>query len=302
MKRVITSREFFPIMITGLSGNGKTLMVEQACAITKRTLVKINISVETDQYDLLGDQVLSMAIPLIAMGSSFWDEDGAVLLLDEIDRGSNKLLCLQSILEGKPFFNKNTGEIVHPRPGFTWLQQQIPKVGFRRLPYLAQILDDAFLERFPNTVEQCFPPLKTELKIINNEFEKKNRNDPDFAQKLVDWSNGIRKTFTDGGINELISTRRLVDVVRSYLIYDDKQKAIQLCINRFDDETKSQFLEFYKKIDATILEKVEDTAESVANLWSQDVDQLLFLIHIMHEWAQNEINKALGIPSFFLGS
>jgi MoxR-like ATPase len=177
---------------------------------------------------------------------------GAILILDEIDRGSNKMMCLQAILEGKPYFNKKTGETVYPKTGFNVIATANTKGrGSDDGKFMsAQILDDAFLERFAITVEQEYPSLKIEKQIILNKMEKVNKVDDEFADKLVTWADIIRKTFYEGGVEELISTRRLEHIVNAFAMFGSRAKAIELCVNRFDADTKSAFLDLYKKVDS----------------------------------------------------
>ena len=247
LKKIVSNHSFYPIFITGLSGNGKTLMVEQVCAILKRECIRVNISVETDESDLLGGptlidgNVVNRDGPVITAMRR-----GAILLIDEVDRGSNKLMCLQGILEGKPYFNKKTGELVIAKEGFNVIATANTKGrGSDEGRYLSQILDDAFLERFPITVEQEYPDVKTERAIL-----KPLVGDDDFTEKLVQWADVVRKTFDAGGVDELISTRRLVHIAKAYGIFNDRKKAIQLCVNRFDEDTKLAFIDLYGKIDA----------------------------------------------------
>ena len=249
MKNIISSKSFYPIFVTGLSGNGKTLMVEQVCAELNRECIRVNISVETDESDLLGGptlvngNVVNRDGPvLIAM------KRGAVLLIDEVDRGSNKLMCLQGILEGKSYYNKKSGEVVTPQPGFNVIATANTKgQGSDEGKYLAQILDSAFLERFPITVEQEFPDMKTEKKILSPLIE-----DKDFVENLCQWADVIRKSYTEGAVDEVISTRRLVHIAKAFTIFKDKMKAITLCVSRFDEETKMSFLDLYSKVDAGV--------------------------------------------------
>ena len=247
LKKIVSNHSFYPIFITGLSGNGKTLMVEQVCAILKRECIRVNISVETDESDLLGGptlidgNVVNRDGPVITAMRR-----GAILLIDEVDRGSNKLMCLQGILEGKPYFNKKSGELVIAKEGFNVIATANTKGrGSDEGRYLSQILDDAFLERFPITVEQEYPDVKTERAIL-----KPLVGDDDFTEKLVQWADVVRKTFDAGGVDELISTRRLVHIAKAYGIFNDRKKAIQLCVNRFDEDTKLAFIDLYGKIDA----------------------------------------------------
>ena len=253
IKKIIESRLFYPTFITGLSGNGKTFSVEQVCAQLKRELIRVNITIETDEDDLIG------GFRLID-GSTAWHngpviealERGAVLLLDEIDLASNKILCLQSILEGKGVFLKKIGRWVKPTAGFTVIATANTKgKGSDDGRFIGtNVLNEAFLERFPVTFEQSYPVPATEQRILEGVALDLGVEDRDFCKRLCDWSEVIRKTFYDGGIEEIISTRRLVHIIRAYSIFNDKAKAIQVCINRFDDETKQSFLELYDKIDA----------------------------------------------------
>ena len=252
VKKIIQSRLFYPTFITGLSGNGKTFSVEQACAQLKRELIRVNITIETDEDDLIGGFRL-------VDGNTAWHngpviealERGAILLLDEIDLASNKILCLQSILEGKGVFLKKIGRWVKPSAGFNVIATANTKgKGSDDGRFIGtNVLNEAFLERFPVTFEQSYPNPSTEQKILEGVALDLGVEDKDFCKRLVDWSDVIRKTFYDGGIEEIISTRRLVHIIRAYAIFKDKAKAIQVCVNRFDDETKQAFLELYDKID-----------------------------------------------------
>ena len=250
VKKIIQSKEFYPCFITGLSGNGKTLGVEQACAQLKREVVRVNITIETDEDDLIGGFRL-------VNGSTVWHngpviealERGAILLLDEIDLASNKILCLQSILEGNGVFLKKIGRFVRPARGFNVFATANTKgKGSDDGRFIGtNVLNEAFLERFPVTFEQSYPSVKTEEKILNLLCD-----DKEFCKRLVDWGDIIRKTFFDGGVEEVISTRRLVHIVKAYAIWKNKEKAIEVCVNRFDDETKQAFLDLYDKVDADV--------------------------------------------------
>jgi hypothetical protein len=253
IKKIIQSRLFYPTFITGLSGNGKTLSVEQACSQLGRELIRVNITIETDSDDLIGGFRL-------VNGETVWHngpviealERGAVLLLDEVDLASNKILCLQSILEGKGVFLKKIGTFVKPSAGFNVVATANTKgKGSDDGRFIGtNVLNEAFLERFPVTFEQSYPAPATEQKILEGVALDLGVEDRDFCKRLVDWADIIRKTFYDGGIEEIISTRRLVHIIRAYSIFQDKAKAIQVCVNRFDDETKQSFLELYDKVDA----------------------------------------------------
>jgi len=253
IRKIIESRLFYPTFITGLSGNGKTFGVEQSCAQLKRELIRVNITIETDEDDLIGGFRL-------VDGNTAWHngpviealERGAVLLLDEIDLASNKILCLQSILEGKGVFLKKIGKWVKPAAGFNVIATANTKgKGSDDGRFIGtNVLNEAFLERFPVTFEQEYPTPKIEQKILEGVASSLGVNDSNFCKRLVDWADIIRKTFYDGGIEEIVSTRRLVHIIRAYSIFQDKAKAIQVCVNRFDDETKQSFLELYDKVDA----------------------------------------------------
>ena len=252
VKKIIQSRNFYPTFITGLSGNGKTFSVEQACAQLGREIIRVNITIETDEDDLIGGFRL-------VNGETVWHngpviealERGAILLLDEIDLASNKILCLQSVLEGSGVFLKKIGKFVRPRAGFNIIATANTKgKGSDDGRFIGtNVLNEAFLERFPVTFEQEYPTVSNEVKILNGVSQQIGVTDADFCKRLVDWADIIRKTFYDGGIEDLISTRRLVHIVRAFSIFNDKAKAIQVCINRFDDETKQSFLELYDKVD-----------------------------------------------------
>jgi len=251
VKQVIKSRIFYPMFITGLSGNGKTLMVKEVCARLKREYVRANITIETDEDDLIGGFRL-------INGETVWHDGpvitamkrGAVLLLDEIDLASNKIMALQPVLEGSSIFIKKIGQWVHPAAGFNVIATANTKgQGSDDGRFIGtNVLNEAFLERFPVTVEQSYPTASMEQKILNNELNKHDLKDEDFSENLVKWADVVRKTFFEGGCDEIISTRRLVHIVGAFSIFDDKMKSIELTVNRFDSETKESFL-VYSKID-----------------------------------------------------
>jgi MoxR-like ATPase len=265
IKKIIQSRLFYPTFITGLSGNGKTFSVEQACAQTGRELIRVNITIETDEDDLIG------GFRLID-GATVWHngpvvealQRGAILLLDEIDLASNKILCLQSILEGKGVFLKKIGKFVKPTDGFQIFATANTKgKGSDDGRFIGtNVLNEAFLERFPVTFEQEYPTPATEQKILESVARDLKVVAPEFCKRLVDWADIIRKTFYDGGIEEIISTRRLTHIIRAYSIFADKAKAIQVCVNRFDDETKQAFLELYDKVDADFQMPVDNQEQN----------------------------------------
>lgn len=255
--KILKSQMFFPVYISGLSGNGKTFMAEQACAKLKRQVIRVQINPETDEDDLIGGFRLINGETVFAKGPVLKAmESGSILLLDEIDRATNKIMCLQGILEGKPVLVKKTGDIVKPAPGFNVIATANTKgKGSEDGRFTAaSIIDDAFLERFNISIDQKFPSKSIEEKILNRHFEKFNsKPDIDFVINLVNWADIIRKTFYDDGIDEVVSTRRLCHIVQTFSIFDNKSKAIDLCISRFDDDTKEAFLDLYSKVDAGVI-------------------------------------------------
>ncbi len=261
IRKIIQSRLFYPTFITGLSGNGKTFCVEQACAALNRELIRVNITIETDEDDLIGGFRL-------VNGETVWHngpvvealQRGAVLLLDEVDLASNKILCLQSILEGKGIFLKKIGKYIQPAAGFNVIATANTKgKGSDDGRFIGtNVLNEAFLERFALTFEQEYPTPAVESKILKKVATSLAVADHDFCENLANWADIIRKTFKDGGIDEVISTRRLVHIMRAFAIWGDRMKAIKVCVNRFDDETKQSFIELYDKIDADVQQEEED--------------------------------------------
>ena len=262
--KIVKSNMFYPTYISGLSGNGKTFMVEQACAKLQKEFIRVQINPETDEDDLLGGFRLINGETVFAKGPVLKAmENGAILLLDEIDRATNKIMCLQGILEGKPVLVKKTGEIVSPAEGFNVIATANTKgKGSEDGRFTAaSIIDEAFLERFTISVDQKFPSLSVEKKIVLKHMEKYGAADDDFADKLVTWADIIRKTYYDDGVDEVISTRRLCHIVQTFSIFNNRAKAIDLCISRFDDDTKSAFLDLYTKVDDGVL--TAETEEEV---------------------------------------
>ena len=253
VKSIIRSKMFYPVFITGLSGNGKTMGVTQACAENIRELIRVNITIETDEDDLLGGYRLRD-------GQTVWQngpvieamERGAVLLLDEIDLASNKIMCLQPILEGSGVFVKKINKFIKPAHGFNVIATANTKgQGSDDGKFIGtNVLNEAFLERFPITFEQSYPKPAVEEKILNSTLKASGKSDKDFCKKLVTWADVIRKTYFDGGVDEIISTRRLVHIIQAYAIFGKKMKAVEVCTNRFDDDTKNSFIELYTKVDA----------------------------------------------------
>mgnify|MGYP001463508873 FL=1 len=255
LKSILKSGIFFPVFITGLSGNGKTLMVEQICAKLKKELFRVNITIETDEDDLIGSNTLINGNIVFKEGPVLKAmRKGAVLLLDEVDLASNKIMCLQSILEGGGYLIKKTGEFVKPAEGFTVVATANTKgKGSEDGRFIGtNILNEAFLERFAICLEQEYPPVTTEKKIVKGDFAILGVNDDDFADKLVDWADVIRKSFYEGAVDEVISTRRLVHIAKAFSMFNDKLKSIEVCLARFDEDTKASFLDLYTKVDAGV--------------------------------------------------
>ena len=255
VKSIVKSKMFYPVFVTGLSGNGKTMMIEQVCAQLNREFFRVNITIETDEDDLLGGYRLQD-------GETVWFDGpvvqamkkGAVLLLDEVDLASNKIMCIQPILEGKGVLLKKINQFVEPAPGFQIIATANTKgKGSEDGRFIGtNVLNEAFLERFPITIEQSYPSNKNEIKMLQNVMTQKGLTkdaDKKFADNLITWADIIRKTFYEGGVDEIISTRRLVHIVDAYAIFKDKMKSIQMCTNRFDNDTKTSFIDLYTKID-----------------------------------------------------
>ena len=266
IKQIVESGLFYPVFVTGLSGNGKTLMIEQVHADMKKELIRVNITIETDEDDLLGGFRLVNGETKFVPGPVIEAmEKGCTLLLDECDLGSNKLMCLQPVLEGKGVYLKKVNKWVTPKDGFNVMATANTKgKGSEDGRFIGtNILNEAFLERFAITIEQPYPASSVEQKIVLGSMKKYGSVDEDFAKNLVTWSEVIRKTFFDGGVDELISTRRLDHIAKSFSIFKDKKKSIELCVARFDDDTKDSFLDLYSKIDAGINPLEEKTEEDI---------------------------------------
>ena len=277
VKTIKKSGLFYPVFITGLSGNGKTMMIEQVHAELRKELFRVNITIETDEDDLIGHYAL-------VDGRTVWQdgpvvmamERGGTLLLDEVDLASNKIMCLQPVLEGNPLLIKKEGRIVRPEPGFTVMATANTKgKGSEDGRFIGtNILNEAFLERFPVTVEQEYPTIAVEKKIIIKLMETLNVLDEEYATKLVDWADLIRKTFYDGGVDELIATRRLVHIIHAYAIFKDRMKAISMCVARFDDQTKETFMDLYSKLDDTVSMSSEKDEDSKSTEGEEDTEDL----------------------------
>ena len=264
IKQIVKSGIFYPVFTTGLSGNGKTLMIEQVHAEMGKELIRVNITIETDEDDLLGGFRLVNGETKFVPGPVVEAmERGCTLLLDECDLGSNKLMCLQPVLEGKGVYLKKVNKWITPKEGFNVMATANTKgKGSEDGRFIGtNILNEAFLERFAITIEQPYPAASVEKKIVLGSMKKYGAVDEDFATNLVTWSEVIRKTFFDGGVDELISTRRLDHIAKSFSIFKDKQKSIELCVSRFDQDTKESFLDLYSKIDAGVNPLEENTPE-----------------------------------------
>lgn len=277
IKAIIASNSFYPTYVTGLSGNGKTMMIEQACAKAGKHYIRVQITPETDEDDLIGGFRLVNGETVFAEGPVIKAmKQGALLLIDELDRGSNKIMCLQGVLEGKPVLIKKTGEVVTPASGFNVMATANTKgKGSEDGRFIAaNIIDEAFLERFTITMEQPYPTSGTEKRIIVKHMEKFNKKDLEFAELLTIWSETIRKTFEDGGVDDLVSTRRLCHIVQTYSIFGDRNKAIELCVNRFDQDTKEAFIDLYQKVDGTTSEQ-EPTVETNQDTLNDIIEEIV---------------------------
>ena len=278
VKTIKKSANFYPVFITGLSGNGKTMMIEQIHAELKKELFRVNITIETDEDDLIGHYAL-------VDGRTVWQdgpvtmamERGATLLLDEVDLASNKIMCLQPVLEGNPLLIKKEGRIVRPKAGFTVMATANTKgKGSEDGRFIGtNILNEAFLERFPITMEQEYPSMSVEKKIVIKLMENLGCVDEEYAGKLVDWADLIRKTFYDGGVDEIIATRRLVHIIHAFAIFKDRMKAIAMCVARFDDQTKDTFMDLYSKLDdkVTLPSEENETSETSEETVEEETNQ-----------------------------
>ena len=263
IKTIISSKIFYPVFVTGLSGNGKTSMIHEVCAKLKRDLVRVNITIETDEDDLLGGFRL-------VDGETVWQDGpiinamrrGSIALVDEIDLASHKIMCLQTVLEGKPIYLKKINEVVYPEPGFNVIATANTKgKGSDDGRFIGtNILNEAFLDRFSATIYQEYPSTKMETKILKKQFAKYEIDEDEFVDKLVKWADVIRRSFKEGAVDDIVTTRRLIDVTKSYSIFNDKMKAVAMCLERFDDETKESFTDLYTKIDAGV--SLEDLNQS----------------------------------------
>jgi hypothetical protein len=272
VEQIVKSRIFYPTFVTGLSGNGKTFMVEQVCARLNREMFRVNVTIETDEDDLLGHYLLKN-------GETVWQDGpvieamkrGAILLLDEVDLASNKIMCLQPVLEGKGIFIKKINKWIRPIRGFNVFATANTKgKGSDDGRFIGtNILNEAFLERFAITMEQDYPSISVEKKILNSVLASLGCENEEFVEKLTNWADIIRKTFYDGGVDEIIATRRLVHICNAYAIFGDKMKSIVMCVNRFDEETKSAFLDLYSKVDADVTVPSESTEDES----TEDVDE-----------------------------
>ena len=274
LENIIKSKIFYPAYISGPTGNGKSTMVEQICAKHKRPLIRVNLNMMTDEEQLIGTKTLEDGNVLIVEGPVLIAmRTGCTLLLDEIDAGSaNTLLCLQPILEGKPYYFKLKNEMIVPAEGFNIFATANTKgKGSDDGRYIGtNVLNEAFLERFAVTFEQDYPNAKIEQKIIENLMETYGCKDVEFAETLVKWADAIRRTFADGGVDETITTRRMIHIVRAYAIFKKREKAVELCCNRFDTATKTAFIDLYEKV-ATPAPEVTVTPEVTIPAANQEI-------------------------------
>jgi len=276
VKRIVRSRMFYPIFVTGLSGNGKTLMVEQIHASLKKELIRVNITIETDEDDLLGGFRLVNGETKFVPGPVVEAmEKGCTLLLDECDLGSNKIMCLQPVLEGKGVYLKKVNKWILPKKGFNVIATANTKgKGSDDGRFIGtNVLNEAFLERFAITLEQPYPSVQVETKIVLGSMLKYGKTDKEFASKLVDWADVIRKTFFSGAIDEIISTRRLDHIVKTFSIFGNRMKAIEMCVARFDDETRDAFLDLYTKVDSGAIQNDESEQSSESTEDNNDTDE-----------------------------
>ena len=278
IKSILESKIFYPIFVTGLSGNGKTSMIREVCAKLKRDMVRVNITVETDEDDLLGGFRL-------VNGETVWQDGplvvamktGAVALIDEVDLASHKIMCLQPIMEGQPIYLKKINEVVYPADGFNIVATANTKgKGSSDGRFMGtNILNEAFLDRFAATFYQEYPTVQSETKILKKQFALKEMNEDDFVDKLVKWADVIRRSFKEGAVDEIITTRRLIDIVKTHSIFNNKMKAITLCLERFDDETKESFADLYTKVDAGV--SFEDiAAEAGVEVEEEQTEEVVY--------------------------
>lgn len=302
LRDIINSKIFYPVMIVGHSGNGKTLMIEQVCAALGRELIRVNITKRTDETDLIGSYELINGDTIRREGPVVTAmRRGAVLLLDEVDLGTEDLLCLQPILEGKPYFDKKTGEVIHAAMGFNVIATGNTKGrGDDSGKYLgANVMNEAMLERFAMTEEQDYPDAKTEKKILQKNFAALDMEDDEFISRLIQWAEVIRKSYKDGAVDELITTRRLVHIAKAFKIFNgNRMKAIEKCLNRFDTETKTVFLDFYSKIDAEAYKHQADDLMPEANEFSDMIAMLSEKYKVPVSIMKDDTNKCYVVDAF----
>ncbi len=277
VNRIVRSRMFYPIFVTGLSGNGKTLMVEQIHASLSKELIRVNITIETDEDDLLGGFRLVNGETKFVPGPVVEAmEKGCTLLLDECDLGSNKIMCLQPVLEGKGVYLKKVNKWILPKKGFNVIATANTKgKGSDDGRFIGtNVLNEAFLERFAITLEQPYPSVQVETKIVLGSMLKYGKTDKEFASKLVDWADVIRKTFFSGAIDEIISTRRLDHIVKTFSIFGNRMKAIEMCVARFDDETRDAFLDLYTKVDSGAIQNETESEQSSESTEEQPTEEV----------------------------
>ena len=253
VERLLASNKFFALYLTGDSGTGKDIMIEQACAKLGRAMIRVQITRETKEDQLVGSKSLVNGNIVYEDGPIVWAaENGACINLSEISAGdANELLCLQHVLEGDAFFVKSANKWVTPKAGFCVIATDNTKgMGSDSGKFVGtNILNSAFLERFKMTMEQQYPPVKIEREILAKEMLRhKSEVDTKFIEELSDWVAVIRKTYMDEGIDEQITTRRACHIVDVHCNFFPVDKAIQLCTARFDDTTQAAFLTLWEKM------------------------------------------------------
>jgi len=275
IKTVIKSEIFYPIFVTGLSGNGKTSMIHEVCAKLKRDLIRINITVETDEDDLLGGFRL-------VDGETVWQDgplvvamkQGAIALIDEVDLASHKIMCLQPIMEGQPIYLKKINEVVYPAKGFNIVATANTKgKGSEDGRFMGtNILNEAFLDRFSATFYHEYPSPAAEAKILKKQFSLYEIEEDGFVDNLVKWADVIRRSFKEGAVDEIITTRRLIDITKSFSIFRDRMKSVVMCLERFDDETRESFVDFYTKVDAGV--SMEDLMNEESESFNEEDEKV----------------------------
>ena len=265
---ILASKQFAPVYVTGMSGNGKTTMIEQVCAASGRECIRVNITAETDEDDLIGGfRLINGETKFVFGGVVQAMQRGAILLLDEIDLGTERMMCLQPVLEGKGIFIKKIGVFVKPAPGFNVVATANTKGKGESDRFVGtRCMNEAFMDRFSYWFEQDYADRTVEARIIIRKMRAYGKEDKDFANYLVKWAETIRLGFKEGGLDDIITTRRLEEICKAFAIFSDKSKAIKLTLTRFDTATQEAFFSLYTKIDPTILPPPEGMKDDRGNL------------------------------------